>query len=93
MAVQLLKLCRRYYEDRYLKLDEIVDPVYPLWNVFDEHSKDLAELMDQQGWHYGLGLMTVLFSPNRKSEASSVYRLFNETEGQKVVKSDLSILF
>lgn len=48
--------------------------------------------MQAQGYNFGLGLMTVLFSVELNSDASSVCILFDKTEGGMVVKSVLVLI-
>lgn len=43
--VQLLNLCKFYYEEIYLKLNQIVDLAYPLCNIGENHLNELAESM------------------------------------------------
>lgn len=87
VALQLLKLSQYYYVGIDSKLDHIVDPVYPLHNICEKHSNDLADSMCQQRYHHGLGLMTVVFSAEPNREASSVSSSFHEMEGGEVLKS------
>lgn len=67
VADEILKISQYYHGNIYLKLEKIVDPAYRLCNIIEKHSKDLAESMHTQGYHYKLHLMKVLFSAGRNS--------------------------
>lgn len=70
-----------------MNLLQIVDQMYPLHDICKKHLKDLTKSINTLGCHNVLCLTTELFSAYLNSEASSVSSRFDETEGQKVMKS------
>lgn len=78
-AVQVLNLLKYYNELIHLKLNYIVYAVYQMGNIRKKHFPGLPEPMYKQGYHYKLGLMPLLFSPELNSDASSMYNAFDET--------------
>lgn len=52
VAVQPLNFSHFYYEEIYLKLNQMVNSLYLLCNICWKHSKDLAKSMRVQGYNY-----------------------------------------
>lgn len=86
-AVHILNIFQYSYEDIYLTLVQIVDRLYLVRNKAKKHSKDLAKAMLFQGYYFGLGLMTMMFSAELNSITLAILSPFSKTEGRKVVKS------
>lgn len=90
--VQFWNLPQYYEEYIYFKLDQKIDSSYPLHDIEEKYSKELAWTMCTNGLCIELALVTT-FSSALHRDASSVYILFDETEGRKVVNSGFLLIF
>lgn len=91
VTVHFPNLSQDYYDSIYLKLDHRVEPAYLLRDKCKKHSKHWPRLFPGRDitmkW-----VCRKFFNAKLNNDAPSVSSPFDETEGQKVVKSVFDII-
>lgn len=92
ISIQLLDLFQYNYNERFIRIDLIINPNFQLHDDCNRHCKELSDFMHNQGWNYRLVIMTVYLSHDVNPAAAMLDHVLAAEDGCKVADNDFDLI-